>query len=809
MSCRSIGFAYSNVPVGADSLCPSRVYFQDATIYLGEYIAMLALEYSNLNSVSTLNNNSQKIGENKIATLNELYFALAALNRLDDFAEFYLSQGNSEFSNPQRNGLLLRDDVLPFFHQNFQSDFSIPFNRPADLDYTDCDFRPIDEYDGGAASVFNDGNVMSLDQIATILLGLRSVYNLVGDVTVQPTESDTPMNLRDEARNIIFRIIDQCTHEVDNCENCLAFNVRANNKLVKSGPDLTYAAPSLIQLAIDLGHPRFTQMQADGSLENLRVVFQVHNTDFIYDLKLKLLDLLESGVDAEIFLLAQLGINASQSAFVQFVNELIYQLDQILVDQRPLSIGKIDFWALRFLMGQVGEQNMDISVNGDPCIHFTPEVIQALSTITFGLIEYDLLSWIGNNRIFNILKHAQHTAMLTRLLSLPGVGETALGISTFVCTNILIQMIQNHSGTVCLQSYFDNINAELNVLYAPYNYVNNLSNNSTDLVSDLGVRLNDDNVHIMLEMATLSGTWSREFVSTVSMNSNMEWYPMLYDVLHGESQLSQAPSASHILEKYLNSAPCEGPWAIPSQGQLGVSTILQPTAGWKGNNRLFHPGNSEGIPDAGMRGEFSGLDFMMYYNLYQALHSDIAYERTISCHCVNEITELNQVENEITVLPKFEDYKSKSIPIESYLAHSVNLSSSIHVNNDLVLCRKDEEFPTVLTCKPLSKLELLNGNRLTINPGNKLVCEELSLFCTTFSNEIEYKPTEIVFEANSVLELQNGSVLDIRDGTNLYFKDGAKLRIEDLARISVDNTSAIHFENGAQWWFHRIERLGC
>jgi hypothetical protein len=40
--------------------------------------------------------------------------------------------------------------------------------------------------------------MMSLDQVVPIFMGLKTVFTLVPDETVQPTAEDTPMNLHEE-----------------------------------------------------------------------------------------------------------------------------------------------------------------------------------------------------------------------------------------------------------------------------------------------------------------------------------------------------------------------------------------------------------------------------------------------------------------------------------------------------------------------------------------------------------------------------------------------------------------------------------
>ncbi len=83
--------------------------WRDATISLGYYFIVLATEYKLLNDA----------GEDTEATLIELYYAMNALNRLDEFAEGYLNQTGLTNST-DLNGLFLRDDIPVGFETNWQ-----------------------------------------------------------------------------------------------------------------------------------------------------------------------------------------------------------------------------------------------------------------------------------------------------------------------------------------------------------------------------------------------------------------------------------------------------------------------------------------------------------------------------------------------------------------------------------------------------------------------------------------------------------------------------------------------------------------
>jgi hypothetical protein len=162
-------------------------------------LAVLATEAKlllNSYDATTIEMEQQAILEQLNATMNELYYAIQTVNRLDRRAEEYLSQGQNTESPDDLNGLLLRDDVDEDFHENFLNDHSEIFQRECDFEKTHSDYKPLrvwgtDETGNtvtpGEQVNFNAGNYMSLDQITTIFTGLRCVFDLVDPAVVKPT----------------------------------------------------------------------------------------------------------------------------------------------------------------------------------------------------------------------------------------------------------------------------------------------------------------------------------------------------------------------------------------------------------------------------------------------------------------------------------------------------------------------------------------------------------------------------------------------------------------------------------------------
>ena len=193
-----------------DQTTGSIMQWRDATITLGYYWIVLATEYSLLNQ-----NN-----ENTQSTLNELYYAMQAFNRIDMTAEGYLGGNMDASANPtDLNGFFIRDDVPHEMAQNFENDPPIPNGPiqpdPGNPNQMRSGFEGWTNYDNAAMGDEAQttepqlGNSESLDQLTTVILGLHFIQRFIPDGTwVQPTASDSGMYIREEALEIIKRLVE-------------------------------------------------------------------------------------------------------------------------------------------------------------------------------------------------------------------------------------------------------------------------------------------------------------------------------------------------------------------------------------------------------------------------------------------------------------------------------------------------------------------------------------------------------------------------------------------------------------------------
>lgn len=145
----------------------------DPTFYLGDYLGVLATEYALF----------QKNGLPTAATVEELYYALKTIHRLDATAEHYLFNIPKSNRAYEQNGFFIRDDVSEQFvrqHFNRSSFYSSMSHEKKEL------------------------NAMSQDQVIGLLYGLAFVSELC-----PPSLRYKGMNFQQEAKLIADRLLHQ------------------------------------------------------------------------------------------------------------------------------------------------------------------------------------------------------------------------------------------------------------------------------------------------------------------------------------------------------------------------------------------------------------------------------------------------------------------------------------------------------------------------------------------------------------------------------------------------------------------------
>lgn len=152
----------------------------DGTIWLGEYIAYLALEYAMF----------ERLGISTTETLSDLRYAMVAFDRVDEKAEsFYPGVA------PRRDGFYVRDDVPLDFHRAGNGYRFPRADGHAGYECVSGDLLCDPPH-------IEDGSFTSQDQSLTLIMGLALVARLV-----PPEVQVDGLSLREDAREKVHRIV--------------------------------------------------------------------------------------------------------------------------------------------------------------------------------------------------------------------------------------------------------------------------------------------------------------------------------------------------------------------------------------------------------------------------------------------------------------------------------------------------------------------------------------------------------------------------------------------------------------------------
>jgi hypothetical protein len=167
----------------------------DAPEQLALFFGTLALEYRLLKDE----------GKDTKSVLNEIYYGIQALNRLDDKAEPFLSQ-NSQMAN--RNGFLMRSDADNQLVNHFNSQYAKTEDKKDNIKAISNDYW--DPITNAVRSNVHD-NTMSKDHVMDILEGFLFLKKFVDNEIIQPTPQEPAITLHNEIIDITNRILSYVT----------------------------------------------------------------------------------------------------------------------------------------------------------------------------------------------------------------------------------------------------------------------------------------------------------------------------------------------------------------------------------------------------------------------------------------------------------------------------------------------------------------------------------------------------------------------------------------------------------------------
>jgi hypothetical protein len=185
-----------------------KIDWADTPTKLGWYLAVLGTEYKIF----------KDRGKDLTRTKKELYFALNALKRLDQYAEYYWEyyfKNNTSYQKGQSkdlNGFFIRDDVRGFgdplggfMAQSYEGKTIQQHLNPSPDVYSNSGLEVDIVLSGHTDGVDKDGvgpREESIDQLAQLFIGLACV-----SAFVDPTETYNGINLRNEAISHCTRIM--------------------------------------------------------------------------------------------------------------------------------------------------------------------------------------------------------------------------------------------------------------------------------------------------------------------------------------------------------------------------------------------------------------------------------------------------------------------------------------------------------------------------------------------------------------------------------------------------------------------------
>jgi hypothetical protein len=167
------------------------IHWGDGMIRHGYYLGLLATEYRLLKDA----------GEDVSGVLNELYYALETINRLDKKAEPEIGLIYNYTLTQNKNGFYLREDIPEGFADLNWSNSKIEARCDDSPHYYNGDALRLDEHPNSYQ------NTPSTDQISALMLGFALINKLVDNDFVQPTSSDVGFNIKTEMKAIATRMV--------------------------------------------------------------------------------------------------------------------------------------------------------------------------------------------------------------------------------------------------------------------------------------------------------------------------------------------------------------------------------------------------------------------------------------------------------------------------------------------------------------------------------------------------------------------------------------------------------------------------
>ena len=662
------------------------MHWGDGTIRHGHYLGLLATEYAL----------RKKYNLELKGILNELYYALNAIDRLDAIAEPALNDiyFTSDFYGESLNGVYLREDIPEDFCKNWYTE-PMHMGCVNSVYYENNNIAKINDPDVGflVKQKTSYQNVPSLDQMSSLMVGLSLVHKLVDNVFVKPTPSDTGFKLYDEAIAIVDRMISYASSR--NWEIIDINGWPVGN----GGGDLTLASGPLLAAAERI----------------------VGNTDHYSN---KSIRRLQTSMTVQ-YCLTGYGLSASdrESACESIHFYDLFENKAWKSLQSGVPAGKYN--------------NQDNS---------------------------EFMKWLKGGIIHFPVKRFR-----------------------WIWTKIAASRFPNF----CEDLGDD---GQLSALPWPLNKIN--------IGKDVIKHYNNT---IMFNLGVVSGWWDSTEVNKWADITENRQLELINSVLYNQTPVME----KSFYQAYLNSMKPEGGYRLkgsnccPSTDEL----LAFQSDGWASEYRWTHPNESMG--ESGPEGIFSGMDYMLFHNLYYLLFADNLpdFVNDYHCFCEDQVKIVNEpgitkslrdasdnlnkklrhlpschedvfskvnhsISTSIVLEPKFSNYTDLGIETTRYLMKSATIQSSgeVLLQSNLVINKG-----AVLTIKGGGKVKATNGNIHLTENAIVMVYGDLALDSNS----------RMLLGAKSKVILKPGARLFIEESAEINSKEGAIIEMHEGAELMV------------------------
>ncbi len=308
--------------------------------------------------------------------------------------------------------------------------------------------------------------------------------------------------------------------------------------------------------------------------------------------------------------------------------------------------------------------------------------------------------------------------------------------------------------------------------------------NTSELVDDVAMNM-------LLRLGAATESWNHEIFLAMAETRNFKWFELMYANLNDKEPL--LPKSYY--DSLLSQASCEGArkWDLgytydtlldESFNIISIdTTVFQPHAPFN-KSSVFSLPRREYSKSAWVKGDFNGLDYMLLHNMYRLSFSDTIQNEYNGqgCPCKDIIPDnLPQVNgfvrltDTLTSIYRFPEYKDYGISIPEYISTNLEVFGSGSSNNkghikpegDLTICNAFVKLYTNVNLHVTSsnksrpkELRISNGGTLELFSGSTLKVD-------SFSRVIVEPGGELNIRQNSSIILDKGAILEIRGNLNI------------------------------------------